>query len=385
MEVINFVKLLYIIIFSNTILFLFFIYIKNIKHTSFTKHVASTDLNRFSFFCKRRNKINLTNINNIFDKNQRNDSNITIHLQNYKEPVFEKFKDILIKQTYGEDFPNLHFLIIRRNEARYNGIFSHYITNLGWIKFAVENNFIPVIDMISYQNILNSKNENKYNNPWELFFKQPYGYTITDIKTAKNIYLTDKIQVPGDRPYDTIWFVTNKTLVETFHNLSLKYMKLVDSINKEVILAMQKLFSGNTTENGLCVRLRGTDYNLNIKGHPIPPQTKEVINDIIIYEKSHRVDWIYLAVEDKSILDEFIYNFGDKLKTFSQNFSTYNRTNEIGEEIDGNINASKNYLISIIILSKCKNVFTSRNSAMAATIVLSDGFNFIKYYDKGTN
>ena len=257
------------------------------------------------------------------------------------------------------------------------------MTNLGWIKFAVENNYIPIIDMISIKNIFNSKIKNKNINPWELFFKQPFGYTLKDIKNAKNIYLTPIGKLPPCWSLFSNKFLFNQTLIKNFHKLVVKYTPLTESLNKEVDIEMRKLFGNNNTENGVCVRLRGTDYKNKPKGHNMQPNTTDVIRDTINYVKANNPNWIYLVVEDRDILNKFKKKFGKKLKFGPAKILNYKGSGSIGKTVDGKIIDIKKYIISIIILSKCKNVITSLTSGVFVAFMMTEGFKYIKYYDIG--
>ena len=53
------------------------------------------------------------------------------------------------------------------------------------------------------------------------------------------------------------------------------------------------------------------------------------------------------------------------------------------ENIKGNIEFNKIYLLNIIILSKCLDIATARCSGTAGIFILTDGFRNIKIYDLG--
>ena len=88
---------------------------------------------------------------------------------------------------------------------------------------------------------MNSKNESKGINQWELFFKQLYGYTFKKIANAKNVYLTDKIQGHKNTSFNSLAYLSGRTLIDKFHNLDMWHILLVYSINKEVIEKMKNL------------------------------------------------------------------------------------------------------------------------------------------------
>ena len=53
-------------------------------------------------------------------------------------------------------------------------------------KYLIEG-YIPIIDIISFPNVINGFNNSK-SNYWELLFEQPFGYTLEEVlKNEKNI------------------------------------------------------------------------------------------------------------------------------------------------------------------------------------------------------
>ena len=88
--------------------------------------------------------------------------------------------------------------------------------------------YIPIIDIKSFPNVINGFNTSK-SNYWELFFEQPFGYTLEEVKkNAKNIkYIKcrDCRPRPDDKsmPYDEVrkYF---------WHNFANKYMPVKRNI-----------------------------------------------------------------------------------------------------------------------------------------------------------
>ena len=69
------------------------------------------------------------------------------------------------------------FAIIRRLDCSTCGLFSYYIVYLGCINKYINEGFIPIVDLQSFDNIFNGFNvSSSTNNPWEYFFQQPYDY-----------------------------------------------------------------------------------------------------------------------------------------------------------------------------------------------------------------
>jgi len=243
--------------------------------------------------------------------------------------------------------------------------------------------YIPIIDLMSFDNIYNKNNIS--NNPWEIFFNQPFNYTLYDVKKyAKNVTYfncTHKFY----RPNEYIYF--NKSSIIFWHQFAKKYMPVKDNIIYEARAIMKKLF--NKSKNILGVKLRGTDYVAQRpKTHPIPPKVEQVISDVKLMDSLYKYDYIFFTTEDEIIKNKFIPKFRDKLKLLNPKVYVKYNFNEksfitLNEKIIGNIEYTKNYLLNIIILSKCLDFVSSKGSGAIGVFILSNGFRNIKIYDLG--
>ena len=77
--------------------------------------------------------------------------------------------------TWGEDFPDKRFLVIRRYAPSCAGLLSFFSTTLGWIRYAIRNDMIPVVDMQTWLNQHLEWWETGRKNAWEFYFEQPCG------------------------------------------------------------------------------------------------------------------------------------------------------------------------------------------------------------------
>ena len=150
---------------------------------------------------------------------------------------------------------------------------------------------------------------------------------------------------------------------------------------------MYKLFK--QSKNILGVLTRGTDYIARKpKQHPIPPNVSILINDVKEMDNKYKYDYIFFSTEDEFIRINFTKHFKYKLKQVKPNVKVkYNYLKKdflnLNENINGNIEFNKIYLINIIILSKCLDIITAKCSGTAGIFVLSNGFRNIKIYELG--
>ena len=292
------------------------------------------------------------------------------------------FKSYLDKKA---KYQTKKFSIIRRLECRNCGFFSYYIVYVGCIhKYLLEDS-IPIVDLVSFKNPYN-KGNTSIKNPWEEFFHQPFNYTIEEVKKyAKNI----KYQICTswyNRPSEIYIYRQTKN-IKFWHNFINKYIPIKDEIMKEVSSIMKKLFG--YSKNILGVKLRGTDYNARKPGgHAKQPEVKQVIKDVKEIDEKNKYDYIFFSTEDELIKQKFIPEFGDKLKLLNSNVVihyNYKKKKKINlnNKIYGNLDYTKNYVLNIIILSKCLDIITSKGNGPAVIFLLTDGFRYSKVYNLG--
>ena len=218
-----------------------------------------------------------------------------------------------------------------------------------------------------------------------IFFFQPYNYTLEEVKKyAKNVKYFNC--TPANYRPNEINIYYNNYSINFWHNFAKEYIPLRKEIIHEANIIIKKLF-GNS-KNVLGVKIRGTDYTKRREGHPIPPKVEQVISDVKIMDEKYHYDFIFFSSEDEKIKKRFAPEFRDKLKLLNPNIYIkydYNKNNIItlNENVKGNLDYLKNYVLNIIILSKCLDIVTARCSGAAGIFILTDGFRNIKIYNLG--
>ena len=274
---------------------------------------------------------------------------------------------------------NKKFAILRRTSCEACGLFSYYIVHLGCIINYLKHGYIPILDVGSFSNIL-SGNNNPEDNPWEEFFNQPCGYTLDDVVKMKDVEIFEcecVLDMPDEKT------VYSKPIMLNYHHIiQEKYMSVNRNILKEAKKIWYKLF--RHSKNVLGIFVRGTDYSsLQPGGHSRQPSIDIIINDTITMDKQNKYDYIFLGTEDDEIRNAFIKKFGKKLKylvpkdklVYDSGYLTYSKN------VFGNMDFSKTYLLSIVILSKCIDIISSRTSGAAGVFIISNGFrNKLVYY-----
>ena len=278
-----------------------------------------------------------------------------------------------------------NFAILQRLECPQCGFFSHYIVNLGCMNKYISLGYIPIIDLKSFPNVYNGNDTNK-DNPWELFFNQPYNFTLKEVKKYGNNVQNFECTSMEKRPDEINMYYQNDSIT-LWHDFAKKYTPIKDEIMIEVNNIMKDLFGDS--KNILGVKLRGTDYiAAQPKGHSIPPDVSQVILDVKSMDKKYNYDFIFFSTEDELIKKKFVPNFKKKIKLLNPNIKiNYNYTEKdfinLNKNINGNIDYIKNYILNTIILSKCLDIVTPRCSGPAGIFILTNGFRHTKIYNLG--
>ena len=293
------------------------------------------------------------------------------------------------KNTYGlpfnkkiKDYLQKKFIILRRKDCPGCGFFSFYGVHLGCINKTLNEGYIPIIDLQSFENKYNKGNLSLYN-PWELFFYQMNNYTLEEIKKyAKNIKY-ERCNSNIDRPDERFIYYQNDSMI-FWRNIAKNYMSIKKELMNEAENIMKKIF-GNSN-NILGVKLRGTDY---VRGkpheHAIPPKVKQVIADVKDMDKQYNYDFIFLVTEDEDIKKKFIPEFGEKLKLFNPTLlkEDIKKIEDLYEQTKAYLDFIKNYVLNIIILSKCLDLIAARCGGTMGAFIITEGFRHTKIYNLG--
>ncbi len=274
-------------------------------------------------------------------------------------------------------------LVIRRNDMGC-GFFAHFNSNLGWIRWALENGMTPYVDMQTPPNIINRGQRLDFN-PWECFFKQCTAYSPIDAME------TSRLQVTSDNPVQ-IGPLTQPYYLKEGHPELLAWRKLVqeqlrmsDAIAAEVGRVMAENFGDG---NVLGCLARGTDYlKLKPKWHQVQPEPEQVVADAKAACREHGYSKVFLATEDPVIDKLFRDAFGDKLIRYQTCMPKYEQGFLVSSGAIGDgaraLEMSRQYMVSIMLLSKCRGLLAGCTSGSVAAMILSSGYEWAKVYDLG--
>ena len=291
---------------------------------------------------------------------------------------------VLIK-SFIKIYENKKIVVLTRKKKSVGGLLFHYYMYLGCISNYIFNGYIPIIDLSSYPNIFNGFNISKTTNPWEQFFNQPFGYSISNIKKKYKNIIYAECQCEKNSPKFNIFY--NNIIREYWHKLANKYIPVKSEIIREANDKFKFLF--NNLINVLGILIRGTDYIAKKpRGHAIQPNPEMVFKDIKNMDKKFNYDWIFITTEDDFIREKFKKKFGKRLKYIKSKINInydYRKKQFLAFNslISGNVYYMRIYLINVIILSKCLDIICSKTAGSLVTFILTNGFRNIKVYNLG--
>ena len=325
---------------------------------------------------------------------QKNNSNLHLWiLQHFPTPLikliltfyepYKRYKMPERRVSFGKLNPDKVFYVIRF----YNpsaGLLALYVYVLGYMKYAIDHGYIPVIDMKNYHTVYQI-NGNYNDNLWEWFFEQPF-----DITSGKRFSLDEVYQSKN---------VILSCGSENFHNSSMdkdvvkwqrEMVKLIPfskNMQEYVDKMYEDIFPDRDNINVLGVPLRGTDLKKRVSQHAIQLSCNEAAVLTLKFMNKYKYNVVFCNSEEEVTIDEF-----------SKSIPNVRHTNTIrikDENVNGNVAFAnsksnprvflKDYLTNIYIMSKCDSILGTMNNGYYTAYLWNNGnYEHFELIDKGT-
>lgn len=215
------------------------------------------------------------------------------------------------------------------------------------VKYSYEKGYIPIVDMKNYRSAIAPIHYKK--NAWELYFMQPSGYSMEDIRNARYVkYISEK------EIREAMRINLDKRDIES-------YIKYTSEISKCIEKEIDNVLKGE--EKVLGVIARGTDYLLPVNG--MRHVDIDYFLGIVEHIKNEQgYSKIFLATEDSSFLEKFISKFENVLyikdwRTTIEN-ERYQFVSDkwINEGVDI-YEKNKNYIIAVNVLRQLDSIVSN--------------------------
>ncbi|NME83737.1 hypothetical protein [Clostridium sp. SM-530-WT-3G] len=282
------------------------------------------------------------------------------------------------KSSFGLLNDNKTILLIRPNsEDGVQGLMSLFIQTMRWIDYANKKSYIPYIDYKKYE----TQYYDGENNVWEYFFTQPTGLTRNEVYNSKNVIISGNTwsESVNYKLYCGEIFSDNNLCKECY-DIIWKNIDLSEEVKKIIEKENEKL----GVENCIGVYLRGTDYvRLKPTGEYVQPAVEEVISKIKEFLVKYGDINLFLVTEDESYYQKLTQEFKDKIKivsfdSFISNYECNKYLSKSGLLETDKKKRGMDYLIKIILLSKCKYLVSSITMGSIAAYSINGG----NYEDK---
>ena len=285
----------------------------------------------------------------------------------------------------GDPKKPTYYIIRRQSEG--TGLFARYNMFAGHIRYALSNGWLPVVDMQNYPNPYLAPEKLGKENSWEYYFEQPLRIGLDEAYGGTNIILSNGNEV-SPRPYEVMPFYENRNDILTEWRMLVKLglLKIKSERLKEIAAVRQKLFAPN--DRVLGVLLRGTDYVAKRpQYHPIPPPLEFAASTVVDKLQEWQCNKIFLATEDKSIVQSFKSVFGDFCTTFDREYIDYKPGQWVGrmhiDRPNDHFIQGKDYLTQMVLLSTCNSFVAARCSGSVGVMMLADKFEHTYFFNLG--
>lgn len=236
------------------------------------------------------------------------------------------------------------------------GLGTYVLNALCGISFAIENQYIPVIDWKNCHVRQYDASKSGRENVWEYFFEQPFNVTVEQAYESENYYVIDDVSTFPFGNSTWLWgryddFDDNEVMIlRSYYQKYIRLNKKVKEYFKQY-RSQQNLDSGNIVG----VVCRGTDYKDKPVWHTSYISIDKIFRHIDELYTIMDVDKIFLATEDKEILESFEKRYPGKVI-----FPNAKRYYDLGHNLLADIQQGEDgydrdlkYLYSIYIVSEC--------------------------------
>lgn len=224
----------------------------------------------------------------------------------------------LLCKTYGELYRDRNLYFICHGQST-SGFFAQMRELLKYLAYADRFGFFPVVEWNSSIPYAEKESVLDTANPFEYYFQQPSGISVADMKQSYNVFLAKEIHIEQS--------FLNREIAggEKGYWLSEEYIqKLSEYVQKYIRFNLEtENFLDEGVTQMICnkrtvgVHLRGTDYNNHYNNHPVVVQVEKYFEAIDKLLRDDRYEQIFLATDDRRLLDKFSEKYGRRLKYYS--------------------------------------------------------------------
>lgn len=293
------------------------------------------------------------------------------------------------RKTFGEKNPDVTFYVIRPyyfvapNEllTHPQHLLFYYYLILQKISHAVQNGWLPVVDLENYEGLLYFAEKEPVHgtrNAWEYFWKQPSPYTLEEVYQSKNVILSTRNSVDYGHIPPTLMERPFQKYAEKLSVQCSKYAVLTEfnDFTRDYIDQWQeKLFPKDKRILGVVYRSTsyGKDRTPN-SSHPMQPSLASLVVKARKLMKEYEMDYVFFVNEEEENIRAMTQSFGEKLivlpRARYENFHEFspedpNPLYVFGQRYPTNLS----YLTEIALLSRCTGLLGAMSSGTRAALI----------------
>ena len=154
-------------------------------------------------------------------------------------------------------------------------------------------------------------------NPFEYYFEQPAGLDKRALeKTKSYIKYSLRNRLKAEKLNGGVTYQVSEAYINQMAQIMKKHLKFNEKTQK---IISEQLEERGVHQNILGVHIRGTDYKSNYKNHPqyVPPEVYYKYIDKAL--EKYKFEKIYIATDDRDILNMFLERYGQDRVIFSKN------------------------------------------------------------------
>ena len=292
---------------------------------------------------------------------------------------YEKYKRIRMpekKCSFGELYPDRTFYVIRFYPPG-TGYLALYVYILGYMKYAYENGWIPVIDLKHYQNMYNDFNESGMGEDiWGWFFEQPWDqihnrrYSLEEVYKSKNVILSCGSENFHDASLES-------TVVEWQREMA-KLVPFTQGMQKHVDREYERIKKIKFESKVIGIGVRETDLQKHVAGHAIQMSKEDGVKKYNECKKKWYTNTdsvtAFINAEEQASIAYMVKEIPNAIFTNTKRVDNYKGGNAAyTNREEGPRIKLQDYLTNMYLLSKCDSLIGSMNNGIYVAYLWSDG------------
>jgi hypothetical protein len=275
------------------------------------------------------------------------------------------------------------YLIRPNSEDGVQGLMSLFIQTMRKIDYALSMGYIPFVDFQNFKTQYYDGNHNV----WEDYFTQPSKLSLEEVYSSKNVVFSGvSFWKNEDTSLYKATIFTDKTLLKKCHKLIWDNISYSVSVSSVVSIEKERL----DIEECIGVYIRGTDYvKLKPPGEYVQPTVEQMIQVMKEFKTKYPSTDFFVVTEDGYIFQKIKAEFKEKVKiasfdSFIMDYDGQNYLSKSNVLNENKKNRGLDYIVKIILLSKCKYLISSITMGSIAAYALNGDEYLDKYiFDLG--